>query len=253
MQTALDAAHAAAEGRPEDKPAEARFHAALLAAELLLLLEAEPEGETLRPAVVAVEDGRFALAFDRDERLAEFVGGPAPFAVLAGRDLAALLAGRGVGLGLNLGAPSATLLPPEAVDWLAERGRTAPEAAEARVAGVTSPGTAPEPLLAALGPKLAAMAGVVQAAHLVEARLSGGASGLLLVLAGVPEPMRPAVVAAVAEAALGEAALDVTFLEPGEAGYEAVLQRGLRLQLTQREARTPSAPGSDPGRPPRLR
>ena len=61
------------------------------------------------------------LVFDREERLADFTGGIAPYAALPGRVIAGMLKGQGIGLGVNLGvAPSSMLLPPEAMDWLAE-------------------------------------------------------------------------------------------------------------------------------------
>jgi len=98
------------------------FHARLAAEGLFLLLDREPRGETLEPRVFALEEGEFVLAFDREARLAAFVGVPAPYAALPGRMLVALLAGRGLGLGLNLDvAPSAILLPAAAIDWTAAR------------------------------------------------------------------------------------------------------------------------------------
>ena len=42
------------------------------------------------------------LVFDREDRLTDFVGQPAPYAALSGRAIAQMLAGQGIGLGLNL-------------------------------------------------------------------------------------------------------------------------------------------------------
>ena len=77
-------------------------------------------------AVYDLSDGRFVLAFDREERMAAFLDAPAPFAALSGRRLAALLDGRKLGLALNLGAPSATLLPPDVGGLAGADGRLRP-------------------------------------------------------------------------------------------------------------------------------
>jgi hypothetical protein len=254
LETPYDAAHRALRQDPESDAARLRLHERIVDAELLVLL-ADEAGDALRPEICEVADGRFALAFDRDERLAEFVGAPAPFVALSGRELVALLAGQGVGLAMNLGSDSAALLPPPAVDWMAGMVAELPEAEEAHVAAVRSPEHLPPALLDALGPKLAAMGAVVEAAHLVEAR-HGEAFGLMLVLSGVPAPARSGAVQAVAEAvrfAAVELSLDVTFLDPGDPGFDAVARAGIGFELPRHARPTPSAPGSDPARPPRLR
>jgi hypothetical protein len=255
METPYDLAHRALQQDPESESSRLRLHERILDAELLLLLADEAAGDALRPEIYEVADGRFALAFDRDERLAEFVGAPAPFVALSGRQLVTLLAGQGVGLAMNLGSDSAALLPPQAVDWMARMVADIPEEEEAHVAAVRPPAHVPQPLLDALGPKLAAMAGVVEAAHLVEAR-HGAEFGLMLVLSGVPALARDGAVQGVAEAvrfAAVELSLDVTFLDPGDPGFDAVVRVGVAFEPPPDTRPALSAPGSDPARPPKLR
>ena len=49
--------------------------------------------------------------FDREERLADFAKGSAPYAAISGRILAGMLEGQGIGLGVNLEvAPSSILM-----------------------------------------------------------------------------------------------------------------------------------------------
>ena len=182
MQTPLDRAFAAQAETPADDGLRLRFHERVLDAELMMPLATGTTGDHLAPRVFDLSDGRYALAFDRDERLADFLGAPTPFAALSGRRLAALLAGRSVGLALNLGAPSATLLPAAAVDWLAAMAAGTPAVRSTRLGSVSPPGTVPPALAAALGPKLAAMAPVIDAAWLVRAGSGDGDPGLLLVL-----------------------------------------------------------------------
>ncbi len=252
--TLLDLAHAAHEADPDDDTLRLRFHERLLDAELMLPVADEGEGEgDVAPRIFDLSDGRFVLAFDRDERLAAFLEGPTPFVALSGRRLVAGLAGRGIGVALNLGAPSAALLPAAVIDWLAAIAAAPTEAAPQRPAGFVRPRDVPAPLLAALGPKLGAMAGVVAAAHLV----ATDRGGLVLALAGVPEGARDGVAAAVAEAVrlggLAEGWLDVAFPEAGSPAAEAAARVGMRLARPVEEAAKRVGPGMDPGRPPRLR
>lgn len=252
-ETPLDLAHAAHEAAPEDEALRLRFHERVLDAELVVPVGRE-DAAAVAPRIFDLSDGRFVLAFDRDERMAAFLDAPTPFVALPGRGLVAQLAGRGIGIALNLGAPSAALMPAAAVDWLAAIAGTPTEAASLRPAGLSRPRDVPAALLPALGPKLAAMAGVIGAAHLVAAE--GG--GLMLALGGVPEPARDGVAAAVAEAVrlggLASGWLDVTFLEADSPAAAAVARVGLRLDLPPPpEPAPPVAPGMDPARPPRLR
>ena len=245
--TPLDVAYRAQEADP-DPVLRLRFHERVLDAELLLLLAEAAVGDRLRPVIFELAEGRFALAFDRDDRLAAFVGAPAPFVALAGRRLVALLAGQGVGIGLNLGASSAMLLPAASVEWMAGMAGEGPLEAAGRLRAVAAPGDVPPGLIAALGPKLAAMAGVVGAAHLVEARFDGG-TALLLVLGGVPDAARGSVAAAIAEAVRFsglDGGLDVTFLDPGAPGYAAVVRVGMRL-VPSRRAPAGRGPGMESG------
>lgn len=260
-ETAIDRAFRAMEAEPENAAAQARFHERVLDAELHLLLEVEPDtDERLRPLIFEIPEGRFVLAFDRDERLAGFVSEPMPCAVLAGRRLVEMVAGHGLGLGLNLGdAPSATLLPAEAVDWLASMAEGAPEQIESAARRLGPPRSATPELIEALDHKLAAMAGVIGAAHLVEADYADGGRALLLLLAGVPDAAQAGVAAGIAETARlgGGAALDVAFLDEEASALASARERGITFELPRalpdERPERPAAPGVDPDRPPNLR
>jgi hypothetical protein len=196
--TPIDRAFAAQERAPEDAALRLRLHERVIDAELFVPLAGAPGPDRLRPQVFTLEEGAYVLAFDREDRLAAFLDALADFASLSGRRLTRLLAGQGAGVALNLGAPSAMLLPPGVVDWLAGMAAGAPAELSARPEAFAPPEAVPPALLAALGPKLSAMAGLIGQACLVEARYRDAGSGLLLALAGVPEAARPGVAAAVA-------------------------------------------------------
>ena len=120
-ETQIDRAHAAMQAAPEDDSARLRFYDSLAGSELYLMLTEEPVGDSVSPELFDVQGSRFVLVFDREDRLSAFAGRAVPYAAMSGRALAQMLSGQGVGLALNIEvAPSAILLPPDALGWLSE-------------------------------------------------------------------------------------------------------------------------------------
>jgi hypothetical protein len=263
METDLDRLHAAMNAAPENDAARLAFYDRLADAELFLLLAEEPLGDTIEPALVDLEEGRAALAFDTEARLAAFAEGPAPYAALPGRVVARLLSAEGLGLGLNLAvAPSATLLPAGALGWLAGMLGQAPAEAAARPVAYGPPAGVPQALLAALDAKLARLAGLAARAHLVAVTWEGGGQGHLLVvedaLPGAEAALAKAVSEALVFSGIEAGALDVTFLASGDAALGDIARQALSFDLPAPAVETaqvlsPAAPGTDPSRPPRLR
>lgn len=257
--TRLDAAHAAMEAAPEDAAARLRFYEALTASALYLLLRSEARGDRLDPDVFDLSDSSFVLVFDREDRLAAFAGRPVPYAALSGRMIARMLAGQGIGLGVNLDVtPSSILLPPEAVDWVAGMLEQRPEEVEVLPERVTAPAGLPEAFLRALDTRLATMAGLARFACLVGVTYEGGARGHLLGFVDAAPGAEAALAQAVSEvlifSGLEAAALDVAFLAATDPVVARLDLCGLRYDLpAPPEAAERPAPGSDPDRPPRLR
>ena len=258
LVTLLDAAHAAVSADPENEALRLRFFERLADGEMVLLLEREAVGAKLEPRVFELEDGPVVLAFDREERLASFTGGIAPYAALPGRVIAGLLKGQGIGLGVNLGvAPSSMLLPPEALDWLAETLADGPEETEALPREFLPPAV-PEAVVAALDAKLARAGGLATAALLAGVVYQDGRRGHLLALIDAVEGAEGALSRAMQEALVfsgieaGE--LDVVFLPAASPVAQAMARQALRFDLPVAEApQAPAAPGMDPARPPKLR
>jgi hypothetical protein len=259
--TPLDQAHAAMEAAPEDGAARLRFYDRLAACEMFLLLEAEAEGDRVRPALFPVEGQNFALVFDREERLVEFVGKAAPYAALSGRRLAEMLAGQAIGLGVNLGvAPSSILIEATSVDWLAVTLTEAPEEVTARPEEITTPAGVPEALLTALDARLAAAEGLARMAYLVGATHAGGHQGHLLAfidpVPGAEPALARAVGAALTFSGIEAGSLDVGFFRASDPVAARLARVGLRFDLPEApkvEHVPGSAPGMDPDAPPRLR
>jgi hypothetical protein len=259
--TLIDDAHAAMTAAPEDDAARLRFYERIADAELLLLLAAEAEGETLSPRVFPLDEGPVVLAFDTEERLAEFTGAIAPYAAFPGRVLARLLADQGIGLGVNLGvAPSSYLVPAEGVAWLAGTLEAAPEAVEGQPQSFHAPRGLPESLVSALDAKLARAGGLASAAWLAAVTYHGGRRGHLLAFVDAASGAEAALARAAQEALVfsgieaGE--IDVAFLATNDSSLPALSRAGLRFDLPAAQSMAgpiPAPPGSDPTRPPRLK
>jgi hypothetical protein len=251
--TPIDAAHAALAAAGEDAGLRMAFYGQVLAAEFHVVLEAEPEGDAVRPLVLETGEARLVLAFDLPERMAAFLDAPRDYIALAGRSLVAMLAGQGLGIALNPDvAPSASVIPPEAVNWLA--GTVAgTELRRARVTAFRRPAGVPAALVTAIEARIGAYGERVEAAYLAAAEHEDGGEGLVLALEGVPEAAEARVAAAIDEAVrfsgLEGVRLDVHFPRP------ATLARIARIALAFRPGPGAAAPAPDPASdpPPRLR
>ncbi|OED48208.1 hypothetical protein AB838_12425 [Rhodobacteraceae bacterium (ex Bugula neritina AB1)] len=260
-ETPLDLAHAAMQAAPSDDAARLRFYERLADAELFLMLASEAEGEQISPELFETPDGDFVLVFDREERLAQFAGQPVPYAALSGRVVAQMLAGQGIGLGLNLEvAPSAFLIPAEAVGWLNHTLGHAPEEVEAGITEFLPPAGLPEVLLTALDAKLATAGGLAAAAYLAGVRYADGGRGHLLGFVGAKEAAQPSLAKAAGEAltfsGIEAGAMDVAFFGADEPAAASLARAGLRFDLPQPTAPQdfkPVMPGGDPAAPPRLK
>lgn len=264
--TPYDRAHAAMEADPDNEALRLAVYDRLADAELFLLLEEEPEGADIRPQLFSSDEGDFVLAFDLEERLAEFADEPMPYAALPGRVIAQHLVGEGIGLGINLGvAESAMLLPPEALDWLTETLTHAPQTRNARPASFEAPALPPAILgllLPAFEAKFEQIAGLASHALLGGVVYDDGHRGHVLAFLGAPEPARPGIAKAMAEAlafsGLDAGELDVTFLDDTSPAAAVLLEKALVLALPEPVAQEvqelkPVMPGMDPAKPPILR
>lgn len=259
--TPLDIAHSAMDAAPEDDAARLRFYERVADGELFLLLETEVEDQAVMPRVFALEDGPVVLAFDREDRLSQFTGAPAPYAALPGRVIAAQLAGQGIGIGLNLGvAPSSFLISSGAVDWLAATLGHAPAEVEAKPVSFHAPGGLPDRLIEGLDAKLARAGGLAMAALLAGVSYADGRRGHMLAFVGTVPGAESALARAAAEAltfsGVDAGEMDVTFLPADEPALVPLSRVALRFDLPMPalpEPVTPVAPGMDPDRPPRLK
>lgn len=240
-----------------DSAQSARFYQILAETPLFLILEHEASGENITPRVFDLPDGAIVLAFDSEERLGDWADGAVPYAMLPGRVIAQQLASLGIGLGLNFGAVSQTILPPEAMVWLTEMLDVAPEPMDARIETVLPLGPMPPALMAALDMGFAA--GLAQGAYLAAVRYQSGGQGHILGFMGATA--EAALTRAVAErlvfSNLEAGALDVTFVQAGSKLADMLAARGQALPIPAlilpEAPNARPAPGSDPDRPPLLK
>ncbi|MEM9578798.1 MAG: SseB family protein [Pseudomonadota bacterium] len=261
--TPLDAAHANMQTAEDDPHARLGFYERLAASELFLLLasEVDDKDETVTPELFDVQGERFVLVFDREDRLAAFAAEAKPYVALSGRAIAEMLAGQGLGLGLNLDvAPSSILLPPEAVAWLNDTIGNAPDAWEARISELSPPAGLPERLVASLDTRLATAMGLANAAYLAGVTYEDTAKGHLLVFVAALPEAQEALAQLAAEAlsfsGIEAGAMDVAFLEPTDPMTAPLDRVGLKFdipKLPDTVTQTRPAPGSDPAKPPILK
>ena len=262
-ETVLDRAHAAMGGNPDDDALRLAFYERLADCEFFLMLQSEvcEDEDNVTPELFELEDARYVLVFDREERLAAFSGQMTPYVALSGRAIATMLEGQDIGLGVNLDvAPSAILLPPDAVTWLSLTLGNTPDEVEARVEQVFPPNGLPERLIEALDAKLATAMGLAQSAYLVGVTYDNGARGHLLgIVDAIPEA-QGALTTAAAEAltfsGIEAGEMDVAFFRSADPVTAKLERVGLRFDLPQlQEAVTQErpAPGMDPNNPPRLK
>lgn len=265
-QTPLDSAHAAMLAALEDDAARLAFYGMLADTDLFIRLEDEATPDSISPEILELEGARYALVFDREERLADFSGQPTSYAALPGRIIANMLAGKNIGLGLNLGvAPSSILIPAEAMDWLQNALSASPELSQTQINAILPAAPGCQPLVDALRQKLAFAGGLVQAAYLASVQLQDGRKNALLGLIGAPPEAHQALARTAQEAlvfsGLESQTLDVVFPDPGSSLARKLENIGLGINLPPpapaesekiKEIR-PVAPGSDPDKPPILR
>lgn len=259
--TPLDIAHGAMDAHPDDDAARLRFYERLADSELFLLLSEEAEGDNISPELFDIAEGRFVLAFDREERLTRFAERPSPYAALSGRVVARMLTGQGIGLGVNLNvAPSSILIPAPAIDWLNQTLGQAPDEVEAAISAFVAPSGLPEALISALDTKLATATGLAGSAYLVGVLYKDGGQGHLLGFVDVLDGAEGALAGAVNEAltfsGIEAGALDVGFFAAADPVSAKLARSGLRFDLPKppkRDIASPVAPGGDPANPPILK
>jgi hypothetical protein len=260
--TPLDHAHALMDKEPEADRHRLRFYQHLADSPLFLLLEQEATEAAISPKILAVDGQDYVLGFDTEARLGDFIQQEAAFATVTGRDLAQMLTGKNIGLGLNLSvAPSAILIPPEALDWLLEVLANPGAEVQDRPISFHAPANLSGDFAGALALRLQACSGMLQTAYLVDVAYETGARGLLLGIVGASagrEDMLQSIAAEAVSFTSEGVVLDVVFLDTGSAIVARLASVGLAIDIPVEDpkeaaANTPAAPGMDPDKPPRLR
>lgn len=193
-----------------DAPQRARMLSRLADTGLSVALKGEPDGDRIELRTFPLDGAEAALAFDGEDRLAEFFGGPVAYASMPGRVLAELLGGEGAGLLVNPGHPSEMFLDATSLQWLSGALAATPEQAGARLR-LTSPKAETVTALAEpLALRLADMRGLIKGAAL--AAVEGDEISHVLLIAGAEEEHQPAIAKALAET--------IAFLPPQSGGVD---------------------------------
>lgn len=252
--TPLDHAIAALRVALQDEHLNRALYAAFAGAELFLLLEAEAKGDQVSPQLFPLDTGPVVLVFDTEERLSQFAGA-APYLALSGSVLVRMLAGKSIGVGINLGTSEEHILPAQAVDWM-ETAKTAPSVNAERPKAFRPPQAVPEAFLPSLDARLASFAGLAKRAVLTEAEFHGGSRGACLVVIDAKPEAEAAIAQSLSDAFVimgqGADSIDIAFLDGAGKAAEQAMAVGLVIDLPEAEA--PNMPAAlDPEKPPRLR
>lgn len=242
---------------PADEIACRAFYDQVAHCELHVLLADEASGDQATPRLIASDMGRFVLAFDRAERLSDFAGGVAPSLNLPGKDLCAMLAPLGLGLGLNVDvSDDPYLLAPDIVAWIAGTlAEPQPQEALGRPTALRRPAAVPAGFLEALTSRLSQLPGAAKQAVLSSATYSGANERLLLGVVDA-DPARQADLTGTVRDAVAllmpERPLDIGFFRGDDPLTAALRRNGLTFDFPEAQQIIPGAPGMDPDRPPRL-
>ncbi len=257
VTTTLDMAMAEMQSGEDDNFG---FYERLLESEMFMILEDEVGKDVARPLVLDTSDCAVALIFDTEQRLAEFAGEPVPYLALSGRKMVAMLAEKDIGIGVNLGSVSETVLLPDIINWLAENLGCKDSIEQEKPVEISAPFNVPEPLIKSLDQKLANMSGVVLAAYLVAVEYEAGGKSHMLALVDVTPDAQNGVAEAMSEALLFSGIeagrLDITFLSAQDASIARFAKVGLAFEIPELilpKAPEILAPGMDPDKPPKLR
>jgi hypothetical protein len=170
-----------------------------------------------------------------------------------------MITGQGIGLALNLEvAPSAMLIPTEAVDWLHATLENQPQEAEARLTEVSAPKGLPEAVVTGLDRKLAIAAGLANMAYLAAATYDDKSRGHVLAFIDAVPGSESALARAAGEAltfsGIEAGSMDVLFARGSDPLAAHLAKVGLRFDLPAlHDPQAPGSPGMDPNKPPKLR
>ncbi|MCP5037202.1 MAG: SseB family protein [Rhodobacteraceae bacterium] len=263
-ETPLDQAHGLMLVDLADDTARLGFYGALADTELFVLLTDEAGSDSISPDILELDDMRYALVFDREERLSDFTKTAAPYAALPGRVIAGMLAGRKIGIGLNLGvASSSILIPPEAMDWLQEALAGAPMQSSKQIGTITGLDPRAAALIPILTDKLRFAGGLARNALLASTQGEDGSETTLLGFINAPDEAHPALARAASEALVfsgfEDQPLDVVFVRQDSDDARILAEVGTDIPLPapptapKPEKVQIAPPGSDPNKPPILK
>lgn len=242
---------------PADETACRAFYDQVAHCELHVLLEGEASGDQATPRLIASDLGRFVLAFDRADRLSDFASGVAPSLSLPGKELCALLAPLGLGLGLNVDVSDYPyLLPADTVAWIAGTlAEPQPHEALSRPSALRRPADVAPGFLDALRSRLSQLPGAAKQAILSSATYSGTEERLLLGIVDADPERHPDLTGTVRDAVallMPDHPLDIAFFGGGDPLTAALRRNGLTFDFPEAQQIIPGAPGMDPDKPPRL-
>ena len=252
----MDKTYARMQAAPNSDAAGLRFYEAFCDTNLHVLVNAD-----LSLQIFETSQGKLILAFDTEERMAEFVEQPTEFIKMPGRELVTQLKETDIGIGLNLNvAPTSQILTPEILDWVSALLSVDSTLMVDQVAGFSADCQLSDDDRTALTDRLVNFTGVVKAAYICGVTYADGATADALFFIDCDQDIEADLFTAMIEtqkfAMDSSADLAIKFISSDSPALPEIQRHGHQLHIPApivTPTFQPSAPGMDPNKPPKLR
>ena len=256
IQTRMDRAYQHMQSLPDNDTAGLRFYETFSDANLSVLINAD-----LSMQVFETSQGKIVLAFDTDDRMAEFVSEPTEFMKIPGRELVMRLLGTDTGVGLNLNvAPTSQILTPEILVWLSDLLSVDSTLLQDQAVGFTANCQSSSDDIAAISSRLENFAGRVSAAYMCGISYSDGVTADALIVVDCDPSVEADLFTAVIEtqkfAENNATDLAIKFITSSNPTLSEIRRIGQEIHIPKTipsHPAQPKPPGMDPDKPPILR
>lgn len=254
--TRLDVVYQRMQSSPESETAGLRFYEAFCDANLCVLINADTSMQ-----VFETSQGKIVLAFDTDERVAEFISEATEFIKIAGRDLVMQLLASETGIGLNLNvAPTSQILSPDILTWLSEFLAESSSFSIDQVVAISPPDQWLDDHKTAISTQLEKYAGMIASAYFCSVTYSDNTVADAVFIVDCDPTTEAVLFTALVESQKfldkNTAEIAIKFISPDNQEFPEICRVGEEIvisKLTVIHTSAPTAPGMDPDKPPKLR
>lgn len=257
----LDTAYANMQNPDGDETAELRFYETFCDCVLTVLIVEDEAQDKIQFDIFETSQGALVLAFDSEDRMAEFIEKPTGFINMPGRELLQMLSDQQLGIGLNLAvAPSSQILEKATLDWVRDVIGSESMVKMDKISSL-KPATNISPSLSQnLAMRLQAFYGFVESVLICDVTYEDGYAGTAFFVLNCDPDTEANLFAMLMEtqrfSSRDDSEIAIQFIQtnsPNIDDIRAVAQEVKPLPRSAKSISTPKAPGRDPAKPPKLR